>query len=165
MRRSGNRDHDELQEQLLCEAVYMLTGPPGKAQGTAQWDFLLVEDPYSLPVGWEIFNDAFSRDGDALESLSDRDPLLKNSNSFTDIRRANKEWIKMSLPCHWQLQEGVHDIPIYTNTTYPIQFDPPRARRTGLWKNMDCDIGLGADQRPYNTSTSLSAWLAVHYRY
>jgi len=158
LRQSENKDQEELQEQLFHDAVYMLTGSPGKA--TAPWDFLLVEDPYSLPVGWDIFNDTFSRDGDVLESLTDREPLLKKSNSSTDIRHGNKEWIKMSLPCHWQLHEGVHDIPIYTNTTYPIQFDPPRARRTGLWKNMDCDIGLGADQRPYSTSNSLSTWLA-----
>eukprot|EP01035_Chromulina_nebulosa_P032240 gene32240-43044_t len=145
LRQPGNQDQEELQEQLLSEAVYLLTGPPGKGTEGVQWDFLLVGDPQSLPDGWEVFNDSFNRDIDVVESSSDRDPLLKSSNSYADIRHAHKEWIKMALPCHWQLQEGVNDIPIYTNTTYPIQFDPPRARRTGLWKNMDCDIGLGAD--------------------
>ena len=161
MRQPGNQDQEELQEQLLSEAVYLLTGPPGKGTEGVQWDFLLVGDPQSLPAGWEVFNDSFNRDIDVVESSSDRDPLLKSSNSYADIRHAHKEWIKMALPCHWQLQEGVNDIPIYTNTTYPIQFDPPRARRTGLWKNMDCDIGLGADQRPYTTPTSLSTRLVV----
>ena len=35
----------------------------------------------------------------------------------------------IDLPNHWQL--AGFDIPIYTNTTYPFAFDPPRARRTG----------------------------------
>ena len=165
MRQPGNQDQEELQDQLLSEAVYLLTGPPGKGTEGVQWDFLLVGDPQSLPVGWEVFNDSFNRDIDVVESSSDRDPLLKSNNSYVDIRHAHREWIKMALPCHWQLQEGVNDIPIYTNTTYPIQFDPPRARRTVLCKYMDCDIGLGADQRPYSTPTSLSTRLVVFYIY
>ena len=43
---------------------------------------------------------------------------------------------------HWQLQG--YDIPLYTNTSYPFAFDPPRARRNGTWVMTACDLGLGA---------------------
>ena len=160
-RQAGVRDQQGQLQQLLSETVHMLTGPPGKGTEGPQWDFLLVGDPNSLPLGWEVFNDSISRGELESEPSSDRVPLLK-SNSYADIRQCSNEWMKTTLPCHWQLQEGVNDIPIYTNTTYPIQFDPPRARRTGLWKNMDCDIGLGADQRPYNTPTARSTGFAEY---
>lgn len=54
----------------------------------------------------------------------------------------------MEVPSHWQLKG--YGIPIYTNTTYPIQMDPPYARRTGKWKNQDCDVGLGAETKGYD---------------
>ena len=54
----------------------------------------------------------------------------------------------MALPSHWQLQG--HDIPIYTNTAYPFAFDPPRARRTGMYT------------KPFNTYTSFQQILSTH---
>ena len=41
----------------------------------------------------------------------------------------NVTYESMVLPCHWQLQG--YDIPIYTNTTYPFEFNPPFVRRNG----------------------------------
>ena len=52
-----------------------------------------------------------------------------------------KYWSNITLPGHWQCQG--YDLPIYTNTSYPFQFDPPRVRRNGTWKATDCDIFLG----------------------
>lgn len=60
---------------------------------------------------------------------------------FKDDFSSNLKWSSMVLPCHWQLKG--FDTPIYTNTGYPFEFDPPRARRTGHWKVTDCDTGLG----------------------
>ena len=42
---------------------------------------------------------------------------------------------------HWQLQG--YDIPIYTNTTYPFEVNPPYVSRNGNWVATDCDKGLG----------------------
>ncbi len=50
------------------------------------------------------------------------------------------------MPSHWQL-EG-YDVPIYTNTGYPFEFDPPYVRRTGKWTLTDCDTGLGGTNVP-----------------
>jgi beta-galactosidase len=50
-------------------------------------------------------------------------------------------WKDMALPSHWQCQG--YDVPIYTNTAYPFRFDPPRARRDGMWMQTDCDGFLG----------------------
>jgi hypothetical protein len=83
------------------------------------WKFLLVGDPESYPDGWELH----------------------------DFKTNNNKWSSISLPNHWQLQG--FDIPIYTNTSYPFQFDPPRARRNGLWVNQACDLGLGATADTY----------------
>ena len=49
---------------------------------------------------------------------------------------------EVRLPAHWQMQG--YDVPIYTNTTYPFEFNPPFARRTGEVKVTDCDWGLGS---------------------
>ena len=65
------------------------------------------------------------------------------SPSFND---KDNGWSSISLPGHWQLHG--HDIPIYTNTSYPFAFDPPRARRNGVWKLQDCDIGIGCSPEP-----------------
>lgn len=46
------------------------------------------------------------------------------------------------LPAHWQLQG--YDVPIYTNTMYPFEFNPPFARRTGNVTITDCDAGVVA---------------------
>jgi hypothetical protein len=45
------------------------------------------------------------------------------------------------LPGHWQFQG--FDVPIYTNTSYPFQFNPPYVERNGTWKATECDVNLG----------------------
>lgn len=65
------------------------------------WKFLLVGSPESSPQDWESI----------------------------DYEERSNDWADIALPHHWQLQG--FDLPIYTNTTYPFQFDPPRARRNG----------------------------------
>lgn len=85
--------------------------------GTPQhtgWTFCLVGDPDKTPEQW-------------------------NMPGYQELPG---EWTAVALPAHWQLQG--FDIPIYTNTTYPFAFDPPRARRQGKWHVTDCDLGLGA---------------------
>ncbi len=59
------------------------------------------------------------------------------------------KWRPTRMPSHWQL-EG-YDVPIYTNTGYPFEFDPPYVRRTGKWTLTDCDTGLGGT----NVSSSI----------
>lgn len=53
----------------------------------------------------------------------------------------NSSWTNLQLPCHWQLNG--FDAPIYTNTSYPFRFDPPRVQRDGTWQVALCDAALG----------------------
>jgi hypothetical protein len=62
------------------------------------------------------------------------------------INEKKNKWRPMRMPSHWQL-EG-YDVPIYTNTGYPFEFDPPYVRRTGKWTLTDCDTGLGGTKVP-----------------
>ena len=62
------------------------------------------------------------------------------------INEKKNKWRPMRMPSHWQL-EG-YDVPIYTNTGYPFEFDPPYVRRTGKWTLTDCDTGLGGTNVP-----------------
>ena len=99
--------------------VLFLTGAPGLPEGpSSEWSFCLVGQPDDEPSGW------------------------KTSGYDTNYNGSAYEWNTVTLPAHWQLQG--FDIPIYTNTTYPVEFNPPRARRTGKWLNTACDLGLGA---------------------
>ena len=162
-RGSTGPDQTILQKRLIRDSGFLLTaGPPGgcnslnspdEKEQNILWDFLLVGDPNNCPFGWESYSE-LPNTFDEPKVSSDKDALLSSGHVSLVFRDA--EWQQVSLPAHWQLQVGVKDIPIYTNTTYPIQFDPPRARRTGLWKNMDCDVGLGADTKPYNTASRRS---------
>lgn len=102
-------------------SVQLLTGKPGEPSAPYEWLFLLVGSPEECPDGW-------------MESKLD--PL-----------ELKAKWNRIALPNHWQLQG--YGIPLYTNTTYPFQFDPPRARRNGLWTDTACDLGLGAE--PFDT--------------
>lgn len=62
--------------------------------------------------------------------------------NWEKISFVDSNWFDVSLPNHWQLQS--FDIPLYTNTTYPFQLDPPYTVRNGHWTNTGCDLGLGA---------------------
>lgn len=124
---SGNelfRHYRNDSQNTPLDTIFLLTGEPGIPGGNLMWKFLLVGSPEESPPGWN--NEVYSCDL----------PL--------------DAWNAVALPNHWQLQG--HDIPIYTNTTYPFQFDPPRARRNGLWTNTACDLGLGAVDRPASKS-------------
>lgn len=110
---------EKVADRVACAArgsdLLMLTGDPGcPDDSTTSWDFLLVGDPLSCPLGWEAADFPASSEGG---------------------------WRPMLLPSHWQLQG--YDVPLYTNTSYPFRFDPPRARREGTWTNAACDLGLG----------------------
>lgn len=116
------RDAMELTNKLL------LTGPCGTPDHeNSVWLFCLVGDPCRAPLLWNTTTYVPVLFDDVEE---ERDPTAENV------------WAPIALPGHWQLHG--HDIPIYTNTTYPFLFDPPRARRTGEWLMTDCDKGLGA---------------------
>ena len=99
----------------LLTNLYYITGDAGCPDNTNQWKFLLVGSPDQLPPGWETIH--------------------YNEKTSGNI------WNLISLPNHWQLQG--YDIPIYTNTTYPFEFNPPFVSRTGKWSSTDCDLGLG----------------------
>lgn len=92
-----------------------LTGKAGCPDESTLWDFLLVGSPLLCPRDWHT------------------------PNYWLTVR--DHAWQKVSLPNHWQLQG--FDVPLYTNTGYPFQFDPPRARRNGKWVNTACDVGCG----------------------
>jgi len=109
--------------QKFSPSTILLTGDPGLPDDTNHWMFLLVGDPSSAPFGWE-----------QIDYRPDDDDHLQHGSS-------QYHWTEVQLPHHWQLQG--FDIPIYTNTSYPFQFDPPRARRTGRWTVVPCDLGLG----------------------
>lgn len=96
--------------------VLMLTGDAGLPSGTPEWLFTIVGSPEECPDGW--------------------------MDAQYDAAELKKVWIRVALPNHWQLQG--FDVPLYTNTTYPFQFDPPRARRNGYWTDTACDLGLGS---------------------
>ena len=113
-------DSDRRDSKLLNK--FYLTGEAGQPMNDGSWNFMLVGDPTLSPKNWE------SKKFVVLKSVSETD-------------KSNR-WKSMALPSHWQLQG--YDIPIYTNTSYPFAFDPPRARRTGNWTMTACDIGLGA---------------------
>jgi hypothetical protein len=98
--------------------VQMLTGLPGK--------------PSENSAGWKFL----------LVGSPDESPKGWNGKSFQD----HANWETVSLPNHWQLQG--YDAPLYTNTSYPFQFDPPRARRNGFWVDTACDLGLNIEPRP-----------------
>mmetsp|Transcript_35185 Transcript_35185/g.35827 ORF Transcript_35185/g.35827 Transcript_35185/m.35827 type:complete len:1262 (+) Transcript_35185:57-3842(+) len=66
----------------------------------------------------------------------EQSPPEWNSRDFE-----SKNWDQIKLPAHWQLQG--YDIPIYTNTSYPFRFDPPRVARDGTWSAAFCDIYSG----------------------
>lgn len=59
----------------------------------------------------------------------------------------------MLLPCHWQLQG--FDVPMYTNTGYPFEFNPPFVRRTGNVRITDCDAGCGGSTETTNPMSPL----------
>ena len=102
----------------LTTNIKYLTGQYGEPDEDDPWRFLLVGQPSETPQDF-------------------------SSPHFND-RAAG--WSEVALPGHWQLQG--HDIPIYTNTSYPFAFDPPRARRNGQWKLQDCDVGIGSSSEP-----------------
>lgn len=79
--------------------VFYLTGQAGQPDPAKIWEFSLVGKPSDSPYGWE---------------KKDYKPLSASS------------WAAVALPAHWQLQG--YDVPIYTNTQYPFEFDPPRVR-------------------------------------
>jgi len=93
--------------------IHYLTALTGEPNLKHDWSFSLVGHPLSSPKEWYS----------------------------VEFEESELAWSEIQMPCHWQLQG--YDIPIYTNTTYPFAFDPPRARRVGLWKNTDCDVGIG----------------------
>jgi beta-galactosidase/beta-glucuronidase len=103
----------EAQKQFITNIFY-LTGRAGTPDDTKPWEFKLVGSPQDSPDGWE---------------KAEYKPLEDST------------WQIISLPGHWQLQG--FDIPIYTNTQYPFELDPPRVRRTGKWRVTDCDAGIG----------------------
>eukprot|EP01038_Epipyxis_sp_PR26KG_P004787 gene4787-6714_t len=111
------------------ENKYFLTGKCGKPDPLKMWKFMLVGDPSRAPLGWE------SEDYIMLE----KDHNLANTEQI---------WHDVSLPNHWQLQG--YDVPLYTNTSYPFQFNPPYVARNGDWIITDCDNGLGYNQVPTN---------------
>jgi beta-galactosidase len=111
-----NALHNKSLKGAVKSEVMMLTGEPGIPDEVHKWDFLLVGCPTECPHGWN----------------EEEYEVLRNRNS----------WNTVALPNHWQLQG--FDVPIYTNTTYPFAFDPPRARRNGHWVDAACDQGLGA---------------------
>ncbi|KAJ1439409.1 glycosyl hydrolases family 2, TIM barrel domain-containing protein [Ochromonadaceae sp. CCMP2298] len=95
----------------------LLTGLPGcpeEGGGAGSWRFCLVGSPDHTPESWNL-------------------PLYDD---------APQDWAPIALPNHWQLQG--YDVPLYTNTTYPFPFDPPRVRRNGRWHVTLCDAGLGS---------------------
>jgi beta-galactosidase/beta-glucuronidase len=106
------------------ETVLMLTGESGVPDPSRSWQFQLVGSPNDVPQSWN----------EGWDSESERE----------------RAWETIALPNHWQLQG--YDVPLYTNTTYPFQFDPPRARRNGHWIDAACDKGLN-----YATSKTFPA--------
>ena len=53
------------------------------------------------------------------------------------------DWSAIRVPSNWQLEEaGKHDAPIYTNTTYPFQLNPPYVRTVGdiFYTSIDASI-------------------------
>lgn len=106
-------------KEFSSSTMILLTGEPGLPDDTNHWMFLLVGDPSCAPLGWEQID--YQPNG--------------------HVTSCQYRWTEVQLPHHWQLQG--FDIPIYTNTSYPFQFDPPRARRTGRWTVVPCDLGLG----------------------
>jgi beta-galactosidase len=84
----------------------------GEAESSDDWEFLLLGCPEDVPGDWT--------------------QLTGNVKG--------KPWVPIQVPGHWQLLG--HDIPIYTNTMYPIELNPPFARRTGHWSVTDGDAAL-----------------------
>jgi hypothetical protein len=84
----------------LTSNIMYLTGQCGEPDERDPWRFMLVGEPKDCPTKW-------------------------TEPGYYDL---GIDWQDIALPGHWQLQG--HDIPIYTNTSYPFAFDPPRARRT-----------------------------------
>ncbi len=107
-----------LRRSELTPNIKYLTGQCGEPDENNPWRFLLVGQPSETPRDFP-------------------------SPAFND---RGTSWSEVALPGHWQLQG--HDIPIYTNTSYPFAFDPPRARRNGEWKLQDCDVGIGCSPEP-----------------
>ncbi|KAI9009074.1 glycosyl hydrolases family 2, TIM barrel domain-containing protein [Hyaloraphidium curvatum] len=107
--------------------LLLLTGEPGEpAPG---WDFLLVGDPADAPQGW--IEPGF----DARTATVVYEGL--QPEGFAPIL----------VPSHWQLPSSglpavQRDIPIYTNTSYPFDLDPPRAARTGKFVTQPNDRGI-----------------------
>ncbi|KAI9019654.1 glycosyl hydrolases family 2, TIM barrel domain-containing protein [Hyaloraphidium curvatum] len=107
--------------------VLMLTGEAGEpAPG---WKFLLVGDLKDAPKGWNApgFDEAAAKV--QAEGLP--------PDSFAPIM----------LPSHWQLPTSglpaaTRDIPIYTNTTYACEKNPPVAARTGKFTFEANDRGV-----------------------
>jgi hypothetical protein len=64
----------------------------------SDWLFLLIGDPSQVPKDWN--NRGYVADNDI--------------------------WHSIHVPSHWQLCKQQFDVPIYTNTTYPFEFNPPR---------------------------------------
>jgi acyl-CoA-binding protein len=143
-------DHDEnsgsedVDRSSLTPNIYMLSGLAGQPDASAPWRFTLIGSPSDAPMGWE--HTQYDEETSIWKTTGDKgDDVSEKSDSPT--------WVDMSVPSHWQLQG--HDIPIYTNTSYPFQFDPPRARRTGKWRVADCDAGIGCSpetQHPRGSS-------------
>ena len=99
----------------LLTNIYYITGDAGSPDDSHIWKFLLLGSPDQLPTGWETMH-------------------YKEQSS-------GNLWNSITLPNHWQLQG--YDVPIYTNTTYPFEFNPPFVKRSGTWAATDCDLGLG----------------------
>jgi beta-galactosidase len=96
--------------------VYLSTSIYHEPDQNSRWKFMLVGSPDNVPSGW------FEHKPDTAD------------DAVTII------WSTIQVPGHWQLQG--YDIPIYTNTMYPFELNPPYARRTGKWTVTDCDAGL-----------------------
>eukprot|EP00934_Nitzschia_sp_Nitz4_P008404 Nitzschia sp. Nitz4//scaffold233_size31335//4434//8491//NITZ4_007946-RA/size31335-processed-gene-0.1-mRNA-1//1//CDS//3329543364//8394//frame0 len=96
-----------------------------------QWQFQLlnsVEDALSL-----VYND---------QSMDLEDKLVTETTPNQESEEAS-QWSNISVPSNWMLQEGVNDIPIYTNKKYPFPCIPPvvpRENPTGVYKRVLDDI-------------------------
>lgn len=92
--RSADKALKYWSDEQVDEQVYcnkmLLTGYPGLPNPDKLWQFLLVGSPVDAPHGWE----------------------LRGFDTSTG------HWSDVSLPAHWQCQG--FDIPIYTNTVYPV---------------------------------------------
>jgi hypothetical protein len=93
------------------------------------WQFQLLS---TVEEGLALVQNDSSSQGRRRRRRHDGDETTNDGDDEGDTA-----WAPIQVPGHWMLQEGVDDIPIYTNKKYPFPCHPPivpRQNPTGVYK-------------------------------